>query len=66
MTTDSMELRRCTAKSKRSGQQCRRWAALGATVCVVHGGGSPQARRAAKARLAEAEAEFWPVMVRCP
>src|SRR5262252_2850255 len=26
------------AKWKRSGEQCKRWAALGREVCVIHGG----------------------------
>lgn len=43
----------CTAKSKQSGQRCRRAAVPGATVCRVHGGGAPQVRRRAQLRLAE-------------
>jgi hypothetical protein len=31
---------RCTAKSKQSGEQCRRNAAPGFTVCAIHGGKS--------------------------
>lgn len=44
---------RCTARSSRTGEQCGAWAVRGATVCVAHGGGSPQVRAAAQRRLAE-------------
>jgi hypothetical protein len=33
--------RRCTAQSKRSGEQCKRRPAIGRTVCAMHGGKSP-------------------------
>lgn len=32
----------CTAKSKQSGQQCKRYAAAGSTKCVMHGGATPR------------------------
>src|SRR5690606_7360026 len=48
--------RQCTAKSKRSGERCRRWAVAAGTVCPNDGGKSPQAQRAAKQRLAEEKA----------
>lgn len=32
--------RRCTARSKRSGQQCRNWALRGKSKCRFHGGKS--------------------------
>lgn len=35
----------CTAKSKRTGQQCRRRAVTGYKVCQVHGAGSPKKGR---------------------
>src|SRR5207253_1473583 len=35
----------CQARSKRSGERCRRWARLGYSVCPMHGAGS--ARREA-------------------
>lgn len=31
---------RCTAKSKRSKEQCRKWAVRGRTTCHMHGGTS--------------------------
>lgn len=31
----------CTAKSKQSGEQCKRSAAIGRSVCAMHGGKSP-------------------------
>jgi hypothetical protein len=34
-------VRRCTARSKRTGQQCKRRPAVGRTVCAMHGGKSP-------------------------
>jgi hypothetical protein len=45
----------CSATSKRSGQQCQRAAAPGATVCASHGAKAPQVRAAAQRRL-QAEA----------
>ena len=44
--------RRCTARSKRSGQRCKRRPILGGSVCVMHGGKAPQVKLAAKDRLA--------------
>ncbi len=35
--------RRCTAKSKQTGQRCNRWACIGRKVCVMHGGKTPMA-----------------------
>lgn len=42
--------------SKRSGERCRRAAALGQRVCASHGSKSPQAVAAAEKRRADAEA----------
>jgi hypothetical protein len=46
---------RCTARSKRSQEGCRRWSVPGATCCPSHGGASPQAGRLATVRLSLAE-----------
>lgn len=46
---------KCTAKSKQSGERCRRDAAPGATVCSMHGGKAPQVINAAERRVQEAE-----------
>ena len=47
--------RRCTAKSKRSGEQCRRPALKGKAVCDFHGGRSTGPKTAeGKARIAAA------------
>jgi hypothetical protein len=46
----------CIATSKRSGDQCKRAAVPGATVCKMHGGGAPQVRAAAAKRLVFAAA----------
>lgn len=54
MTDDPMEKRQCSAKSKQSGQQCRRVATPGTTVCASHGSKAPQVRAKAAERLAEA------------
>lgn len=43
--------RRCKARAKTSGQQCRRYAIPGGTVCRNHGGGAPQVQAAAARRL---------------
>lgn len=50
------EPRRCKAKSNRSGEQCKRYANRGMTVCNTHGGRSPRAKAGAEKRLAEAKA----------
>lgn len=51
------EARRCTAKSKRSGERCKRAAVVGLTVCSMHGAKSPRAvavhQRAVAAQAAE-------------
>ncbi|QDP45569.1 hypothetical protein SEA_FUZZBUSTER_85 [Microbacterium phage FuzzBuster] len=44
--------RQCAAKSKQSGQRCKRAPIVGGTVCKIHGGGSPQVQESARARLA--------------
>lgn len=33
---------RCSAKSKRSGERCKRHASIGRTVCRMHGGATPR------------------------
>ncbi len=46
---------RCKARSKRSGEQCRKAAMRGKAVCLAHGGASTGPRTAAgRARCAEA------------
>lgn len=42
----------CVAKSKQSGQRCKRAPIPGGTVCVMHGGKSPAVAASARARLA--------------
>lgn len=44
----------CSARSKTSGNQCRKDAVAGATVCRIHGGAAPQVVAAARIRLMEA------------
>lgn len=57
MTGDPLVPRQCTAKSKRSGERCRRTAMKGSTVCPMHGGKSPGALAKAAENLATIEAE---------
>lgn len=45
--------RRCVAH-KKNGQQCRRWAIRGGTVCTHHGGRAPAVKAKARQRLDEA------------
>ena len=45
------EERRCTAHSKRSGEQCGQIAIRGGRVCQSHGGRAPQVKMAAEARI---------------
>jgi hypothetical protein len=44
----------CCARRKGDGGDCGNWAMRGQNVCRMHGGASPQARRAAARRLAAA------------
>ncbi|GAA5119253.1 hypothetical protein GCM10025762_36890 [Haloechinothrix salitolerans] len=46
---------KCTATSRRSGKQCRRWATPGTTVCPNHGSKAPGTVRKANERLTLAE-----------
>ena len=41
----------CKAKSKRSGERCKKYPMKGSNVCRNHGGASPQAKRKARERL---------------
>jgi hypothetical protein len=47
--------RRCSAHN-RSGEQCRKWAIKGGSVCGTHGGSTPQVKDAAVRRVQEARA----------
>lgn len=47
----------CSAKSKTSGQQCRKLVTPPATVCRIHGGGSPQVRAAVARKRQHEQAE---------
>lgn len=38
----------CTAKSKQSGERCRRSASIGYNVCAIHGGKTPRAEKASR------------------
>lgn len=51
MIPNHSDPRRCAAQSKRSKERCRRWAAVGSTVCTKHGAGAPQVRAAAARRM---------------
>lgn len=42
---------RCSARSKRTGERCRRPPRPGAAVCSMHGAAAPAAARAAYRRL---------------
>ena len=56
MTDGPLGGRQCTARSKRSGQRCRRAPLTGSDVCWIHGAAAGQVQRAAARRVAEAEA----------
>ena len=45
--------RRCTAKSKRSQQRCKKPAMIGGHVCEIHGGKTPIALINARTRIQE-------------
>jgi len=53
--SDLTDEQRCTATSKTSGERCRLERMAGQRVCWRHGGRSPQAKAAAKRRLAVEE-----------
>jgi hypothetical protein len=55
MSTSNPLSDQCTAKSKASGQRCRRWV-VGGGVCPMHGGAAPQVRARREARRIQAEA----------
>lgn len=63
MGRDALKIQ-CKAKSKRSGERCRRWAVNGALVCAMHGAGGrnkPQPSSGAlgaEVRLADADAQL--------
>lgn len=46
--------RQCTAKSKATGQQCKRYVALGMRTCNVHGSATRRSKVAAAKRIAQA------------
>ena len=50
--------RRCTARSGRTGERCKKAAIKGATVCGTHGGKAPQVKAAAKRRIEGQAAEL--------
>lgn len=45
---------RCTARSSRTGERCKRAAMLGGNVCRSHGGNAPQVKAKAQRRLQQA------------
>jgi len=47
---------RCTAH-RSDGEPCRAWAVRDAVICIAHGAGAPQVRRAARRKLAIANWE---------
>lgn len=53
---DQAPRQQCTAKSKRSGKQCKNKAVPGGDTCRMHGGAAPQVQRRAAARVAEENA----------
>lgn len=55
-TDTSRKGNQCSARSKRSGERCRRRTAPGATVCATHGGSAPQVKAKAEQRHALAVA----------
>ncbi len=47
---------RCTARKVHTKEPCGAYAVKGSTVCRMHGGGTPQVKAAAAARLVEQQA----------
>lgn len=52
---DQIPPTQCTGTSRRSGQQCKRYAVVGARVCPMHGGKAPQVRAKAEERITLAD-----------
>lgn len=48
---DLVPSKRCSAKSSRTGEPCKKYAIVGGTVCDTHGGRAPQVREAARRRI---------------
>lgn len=55
-----MKKKQCSARSKQSGQRCKRRPHPGTNVCVFHGAGSPKVKAKAQERLAERLAALAP------
>jgi hypothetical protein len=55
MSRSVLKGEQCSARAKSTGHRCQRLV-VGAPVCVMHGGGAPQVRRARERRIALAEA----------
>lgn len=53
MTERNRKAAQCTAHTKSTGARCTQPAIPGGRVCRYHGGGAPQVRKAAAARLRE-------------
>jgi hypothetical protein len=43
--------KKCSAKSSRTGEPCKKYAIVGGSVCDTHGGRAPQVREAARRRI---------------
>jgi hypothetical protein len=54
MTKAGQHVKKCKAKSKRTGAPCGSTPLAGMEVCRMHGGAAPQAKRKARERLEEA------------
>lgn len=50
--------RKCSAKKRRTGEPCQRWALAGMTVCQVHGGNLPSVKERSKAMLEAARLQL--------
>lgn len=47
--------RRCSAKSKRTGHQCKKWALAGLPTCRSHGSANARSRRKAERERAKVQ-----------
>ena len=55
LTDNARHPRKCTAHSTRTKELCERWAMKGQTVCMMHGGKTPQALARAEQMVEAAE-----------
>ncbi len=65
MDDDTLDIRRCTATAKGTGERCARAPIPGGMVCAVHGGKIPGVQAAARMRLMQGADLAIDALLRC-